>query len=183
MMPQKRNPDLAELLRGWCATAIADLNGMLALLKGLPLAYDRDLQTDKEFLFRTGGRIGQILEAARALVSVIVFDAQKLADAATRGASWATDMAEALVGRGVPFREAHEASGRLVAELEGRSMRLEDADAELLGRIHPKFEAADTDLADPLASIRRRTSRGGPSPSEVAKQIATLREIAAELRS
>ena len=181
MMPQKRNPDLAELLRGRAAGGVADLTGMLALLKGLPLAYDRDLQEDKSYLFRSGDRILAALEGTEALVRVIEFDEGRSHEAAAAGAAWATDVAEALVARGVPFREAHEATGRLVAALESEGLTLAEADPALLARTHPLLQEGDMLLGAPDASIERRASHGGPSRSEVERQITTLRSLAASL--
>jgi argininosuccinate lyase len=128
MMPQKRNPDVAELARGRSAAGVADLGGFLALLKGLPLAYDRDLQEDKEYLFRAVDRVEGAVAAITALLGAIRLDKERMAEAAGGGAAWATDVAEALVLRGVPFRDAHEAVGRLVADLEQRGIELADAD-------------------------------------------------------
>ena len=177
MMPQKRNPDLAELLRGRASHAIGDLTTLLTLLKGLPLAYDRDLQEDKGPLFRTGDRILAALEAAAALVGALRFDAERLSQAAQGGGSWATDLAEALVARGVPFREAHEAAGRLVARLEKQGTELREADDSLLSEIHPKLLPEDRNLDDPHASVERRSGHGGPSSADAGRQIAKLRDI------
>ena len=182
MMPQKRNPDLAELLRGRASHGVGDLTTMLTLLKGLPLAYDRDLQEDKGPLFRTGDRVLAALEAATALVGALRFDTDRLADAAGASGSWATDVAEALVARGVPFREAHEAAGRLVAELEKRGDDLRNADEALLHSIHPELRLEDRVLDDPRASVERRSGHGGPSPEDANRQIAKLRDLSTRLR-
>jgi argininosuccinate lyase len=176
MMPQKRNPDVAEIVRGRSAAGVADLNGLLILLKGLPLAYDRDLQEDKEYVFRAFDRIEGSIVATTRLLGALRLDKDRMARAATGGAAWATDLAEALVGRGVPFREAHAATGALVADLEARGIELADAtEADLLEH-HPSFTAADLAAADPLTTLRARTTPGGTAPERVDEQIRRLRE-------
>ena len=182
MMPQKRNPDLAELLRGRASHGVGDLTTMLTLLKGLPLAYDRDLQEDKGPLFRTGDRVVAALQAATGLVRALTFDEERLLEAARGGSSWATDIAELLVTRGVPFREAHETAGRLVAELERRDLDLADAHGDLIRSLHPQLRPEDAKVADPRSGVLNRASHGGPSPDRVATQIATLADAARELR-
>jgi argininosuccinate lyase len=176
MMPQKRNPDLAELLRGRAAGGVADITGILTLLKGLPLAYDRDLQEDKTYLFRTIERLFDALAATGPLLRTIRFDEERLLEAARGGASWATDLAEKLVVRGVPFRHAHEATGKLVSEIERRGISLEDAPVDLLKEAHPLFEEGDRAAADPALSVQARAGHGGPSKGEVERQISVLRE-------
>jgi argininosuccinate lyase len=175
MMPQKRNPDVAELVRGRAAGGVSDLNGLLALLKGLPLAYDRDLQEDKEYVFRALDRIEGSIVAMTRLLGAIRLDKDRMARAATGGAAWATDLAEALVSRGVPFREAHEAVGGLVADLESRGLELADATLEDLRRHHALFEEADLTAAEPVAGVRARTSLGGTAPERVDEQLLLLR--------
>jgi argininosuccinate lyase len=166
---------VAELVRGRAAGGIADVNGLLVLLKGLPLAYDRDLQEDKEYVFRAIDRIESSIVAMTRLLGAIRLDKDRMARAATGGAAWATDLAEALVSRGVPFRDAHETVGELVADLEGRGLGLADATEEDLRRHHPHFEASDLDASDPAASVRARRSHGGPAPERVDEQIRQLR--------
>jgi argininosuccinate lyase len=174
MMPQKRNPDVAELIRGRAAGGLADLVGLLGVLKGVPLAYVRDLQEDKEFVFAAVDRIAGAIEGSTRLVEQLLFDVARLERAAAGGAVWATDVAEALVGRGVPFREAHASTGRLVAALEARGASLDDATPDELRSAHPLLESADTVLADPRAGVAARASHGGPAPSEVARQLERL---------
>jgi argininosuccinate lyase len=181
MMPQKRNPDMAELIRGRAAGAVSDLNGLLVLLKGLPLAYDRDLQEDKEFLFRSFDRTSGVVRGMAGMLDAVTLDRQRLAAAAAGGSSWATDLAEVLVGRGVPFRTAHDAAGRLVATLEARGISLAEADLDLLRDHHQRFEQADLEFADPARSVAARASRGGTSPDEVRAQAARLRSVLASL--
>jgi argininosuccinate lyase len=178
MMPQKRNPDLAELVRGRSAAGIGDLTAMLALLKGLPLAYDRDLQEDKELVFGAADRIAGCLEGMARMIAALDFSVERLGATAGAG-TWATDLAEALVARGVPFRAAHEATGRLVASLEERGMNLSAADEAFLKQHHSSFEAADLDLADPRVGMTARSGPGGTAPHLVAVQARALVEGAA----
>lgn len=155
MMPQKRNPDMAELIRGRAAGGIGDLTGLLALLKSLPLAYNRDLQEDKNFVFSTVERLSGCLEGMASLLASLEFDKDVLAAAAAGGGAWATDAAEDLVRRGVPFRDAHEATARRVAQGETGS----DGDAP----------------PDPALSVAARRNHGGTSAAQVTKQIERLR--------
>ena len=183
MMPQKRNPDIAELIRGRAAGGISDLAALLTLLKGLPLAYNRDLQEDKVALFSGAERVQRGLEGMTALVGALSFDVDRLAGAATGTTMWATDVAERLVARGVPFRTAHEAVGGLVAELEGRGIGLADAPADLLKSHHRLLEPHDRDLADPRAGLTARSSPGGASPERVGEQLQRLEAAAEALRA
>ncbi len=139
MMPQKRNPDLGELLRGRSAATLGELVGILTLLKGLPLAYDRDLQEDKGLVFAAVARTEVGLRAASRLVAALRFDRDALAAAAASGGAWATDLAERLVSRGVAFREAHEIVGKLVARLESERKDLGEVSADELRSLHPAF--------------------------------------------
>lgn len=181
MMPQKRNPDLAELVRGRAAATIGDLTSLLALLKGLPLAYSRDVQEDKVALFSAGDRVLAALEATKALVAGLVFDERRLYEAAAASATWATDLAEGLVRRGVPFRAAHRATGRLVATLADRGVELADAPIDLLKAHHPAFEAADLQWADPRRGVEARSGPGGTAAGPVRRQLEALRRGADRL--
>ena len=171
-LPQKKNPDIAELARGKAAGAIGSLTAIMALQKALPLAYNRDLQEDKEHVFAVDDMLGGTLEAVTALMGSATFDPPQ-------PGSWtmALDFAEALVGRGVPFREAHEAVGRLVSRLlsSGRDLAAVTAD-DLLG-VDSRFEPGDVDLADAEQSVRRRRSSGGGSFESVVQQIEALQRL------
>jgi argininosuccinate lyase len=179
MMPQKRNPDMAELIRGRAGVAIGDVAAALALLKGLPLAYDRDLQEDKEIVFRAVDRARGCLEGMTGLVRAVTFDPPAMARAAAEGGSWATDAAEALVAHGVPFRDAHHAIGRLVARLESDPTV---PDADELRTFHPQLSPKDV-ITDPAAAVARRSGPGGPSADAVRTQLEDLRARAAALRA
>lgn len=176
MMPQKRNPDLAELIRGRAAGGISDLVALLALIKGLPLAYDRDLQEDKAPLFSGARRVHAGLEGMTALLGALSFDVERLALAATGTTMWATDVAERLVARGVPFRTAHEAIGGLAGDLDRRGMAMGEAPDDLLKSHHALLEPHDRDLADPRVGLAARSSAGGAAPERVEEQLQRLEE-------
>jgi argininosuccinate lyase len=171
-LPQKKNPDIAELARGKTAGAIGSLTAIMALQKALPLAYNRDLQEDKEHVFAVDDMLGGTLEAVTALVSSATFDPPQ-------PTSWAMalDFAEALVGRGVPFREAHEAVGRLVSRLLSAGESLADVTFEVLHEIDDRFQPEDVALADARQSVQRRRSSGGGSFESVAQQIEALQRL------
>jgi argininosuccinate lyase len=173
MMPQMRNPDLAVLVRGRAAAPIGELASLLTLLKGLPLAYDRDLQEDKGYVFRAVGRASGCAEGMTAMVAGMTFDQEHLAAAAELGASWATDLAEILVTRGLPFRTAHEVAGWLVARVENDG---EELTGGLLERHHELLAASDIELLAPRRSVEARKSHGGPAPERAAEQIGSLRQ-------
>jgi argininosuccinate lyase len=180
MMPQKRNPDMAELVRGRAAVNIGELTSLLTLLKSLPLAYARDLQEDKALLFGAVDRARGCLEGMTALVGGLVFDEGALEGAAGVGGSWATDVAELLVARGLPFREAHEISGRLVAAVEKSGGALT---GDLLEAHHDLLKESDLDRLTPARALAARSSHGGPAPERVAEAIGVLRERIDRLRS
>ena len=141
IMPQKKNPDIAELARGKSGRLIGNLTGLLATLKAQPLAYNRDLQEDKEPVFDSVAQLELLLPAMAGLVGTLRFDVDRMAELAPLGYTLATDIAEWLVRRGVPFRVAHEAAGAAVRAAEARGVGLEDLeDAELAG-IHPELTA------------------------------------------
>jgi argininosuccinate lyase len=182
MMPHKRNPDVAELVRAKAAGGIGDLTGLLALMKGLPLAYNRDLQEDKGFVFRAVDRLSEALEAITYAVGALQFDMDRAAAAAHNPGAWATEIAEALVSRGVAFRDAHNAVGRLVAGLEDGGDDLADASAADLRAAHPMLAPDDIAFADARRGIQSRASHGGTAPHEVARQISALEAIVVESR-
>ena len=180
-MPQKKNPDVLELARGHAGRAIGELAGLLALLKGLPLAYDKDLQLDKEPLFRTRAVLDAALPALTALVAGLKLRRERMRDAATDDRLLTTELADALARRGVPFRQAHEIAGRrfAAAEASGVSLlELPPADGVT------KADLASVDLGRALA---RRGALGGTAPKRVAQaarkaaaRIAAERKAAAK---
>jgi argininosuccinate lyase len=176
MMPQKRNPDLAELIRGRCAPQIGDLTSLLTLLKSTPLAYVRDLQEDKSLVFSAVDRIAGSIEGMTRLVESLSFDRPRMESAAAQAATWATDLAEVLVTRGVPFRQAHEAVGRLVTRLESVGSDLAAASTEDLA-VHPQLRDEDRRLADPRRSVGARAAPGATAPERVLEQVKRLRAL------
>jgi argininosuccinate lyase len=183
MMPHKRNPDLAELVRARAAGGIGDLAGILTLLKGLPFAYNRDLQEDKDFVFRAVDRLMGSLEAAAHLVGSLEIDVARTESAATNPGAWATELAELLVVRGVAFRDAHFAVGGLVAALESRGLGLADATADDLTTAHPLLQLTDVVFANPRRGVEARTGHGATGPGEIARQIDVLRRAKAAATS
>jgi argininosuccinate lyase len=171
MLPQKKNPDIAELARGKAGRLIGDLTGLLATLKGLPLAYNRDLQEDKEPLFDAVDQVTLALAAVAGMLATTTFHHERMQAAADTPAAAATDLAEHLVSGGVPFREAHAVVGRLVREAVERDEPLAD-----LVRNEPRLGEEAVALLEPGAAVRRRTTPGGGGPERVAEQLERFRE-------
>ncbi len=172
LMPQKKNPDVGELARGRAGRAIGDLVGLLAIAKGLPLSYNRDLQEDKRALLGAPEGLVPTLEALSGAVETATFHTEVMAAALGSGEALATDAAEYLVEKGVPFREAHEAVGAAAAfaTREGRSLgALTPAEWRAL---HPKFEADVVKRFDARESLSRREIPGAPGPKQVRSQLA-----------
>ncbi|WP_165066996.1 argininosuccinate lyase [Marisediminicola senii] len=185
IMPQKKNPDIAELARGKSGRLIGNLSGLLATLKGLPLAYNRDLQEDKEPVFDSVTTLEVVLPAFTGMVATMRFDTDRMRELAPQGFSLATDVAEWLVREGVPFRDAHEISGALVSHCEKLGIDLHDpSDAELAG-ISPHLTPAVRDVLTLGGSIASRDGVGGTSADRVTEQRMLLgtrvRDIAVAL--
>ena len=179
MLPQKKNPDIAELARGKAGRLIGDLTGLLATLKGLPLAYNRDLQEDKEPLFDAVDQITLALSAIGGMLATATFRTDRMQAAADSPAAAATDLAELLVTRGVPFRDAHAIVGGLVRESlvdGGRSL------ADLV-RDEPRLGDEAAALLEPGAAVRRRTTPGGGGPERVREQLGRFRDRVATDRA
>jgi argininosuccinate lyase len=176
-MPHKKNPDLLELLRGHAARAAGEVGGFLALLKGLPLAYNKDLQLDKEPVFRLRATLGAALPAAAELVAGLTLDRAKMRAAAADQRFLATELADALAARGVPFRRAHAIAGRRVARAERSGQTLRGIGAS------PGVSAADLSAVDLDSSLARRRAFGGTAPSRVARAAAAARRRIAARRS
>ena len=166
MMPQKKNPDIAELARGKAGRVIGNLTGLLATLKGLPLAYNRDLQEDKEPLFDTVDQISLALSAVGGLLATITFDTAAMQDAADSPYAAATDLAEHLVLGGMPFRDAHAVVGALVR----RALAGDGSLADLVAG-DPQLGPDAAALLDPGVAVTRRTTPGGAGPAAVAVQL------------
>jgi argininosuccinate lyase len=175
IMPQKKNPDIAELARGKAGRLIGNLTGLLATLKALPLAYNRDLQEDKEPLIDSVDQLELLLPAVVGMTATLAFQPQRMAAMAPAGFSLATDVAEWLVRQGVPFRVAHEAAGQCVAVAEAGDKDLVDLTDDELARINPALTPAVREVLTVDGSLASRDAVGGTAPVRVAEQIAALR--------
>jgi argininosuccinate lyase len=180
IMPQKKNPDVAELARGKAGRLIGGLAGLLATLKGLPLAYNRDLQEDKEPVFDAVDTLLLLLPAMSGLVGTLRFDIERLAASAAAGYSLATDLAEHLVRRGVPFREAHEAVGHLVVWCQVHDCDLGEVSDADLAAISSQLTPDVREVLTVPGALAARNGRGGTAPVRVAEQLARLRLAADE---
>ena len=178
IMPQKKNPDIAELARGKAGRLIGNLTGLLATLKALPLAYNRDLQEDKEPIFDSVDTLEVVLPAFTGMIQTLVFHTERMAAQAPAGFSLATDVAEWLVKQGVPFRDAHEISGSLVRACEERGIGLEDADDALLASVSDHLTPGVRSVLSIEGSVASRAGAGGTAPDRVAEQRAELIERA-----
>jgi len=179
IMPQKKNPDIAELARGKAGRLIGNLTGLLATLKAQPLAYNRDLQEDKEPLFDSVEQLELLLPAMAGMIGTLVFHTRRLAELAPAGFTLATDVAEWLVRQGVPFRVAHEAAGRCVRVAESRGVGLGDLSDGELAAIHPELSPDVRAVLTVAGSIASRDAPGGTAPQRVAEQLARASERAA----
>jgi len=178
MLPQKKNPDIAELARGKAGRVIGDLTGLLATMKGLPLSYNRDYQEDKEPLFDAMDQVRVGLGALTGMIATATFATERMQAAADSETGSATDLAEWLVGRGVPFREAHTIVGTLV-----RSAIAGDQSLGQLVRDHPQLGPEAAALVAPGVSVTRRTTAGGAGPIPVRAEIDQFRAALAEWAS
>jgi argininosuccinate lyase len=179
IMPQKKNPDIAELARGKAGRLIGDLAGLLATLKGLPLAYNRDLQEDKEPVFDAIDSLHLLLPALSGLVGTLVFHTDRMAELSSQGFALATDVAEWLVRRRVPFRVAHEIAGRYVRECENRGLDLPDLSDAELATISEHLTPDVRSVLTVPSSIASRAGYGGTAPARVVEQLARLRDLGA----
>jgi argininosuccinate lyase len=176
IMPQKKNPDSAELARGKAGRLIGNLTGLLVTLKGLPFAYNRDLQEDKEPAFDTVEQLELVLPALTGTVATLQFDTDRMTAVAAGGFALATDIAEWLVRQGMPFRDAHEASGSCVAIAEDRGVELGDLTDDELASVSPMLSADVRDVLNVAGSLASRATLGGTAPAQVTKQLEALRD-------
>jgi argininosuccinate lyase len=183
IMPQKKNPDVAELARGKSGRLIGALTGLLTVLKGLPLAYDRDLQEDKEPVFDAVDTLLLILPALSGAVRTMRVRSAVLAAAAPQGFALATDVAEYLVREGVPFREAHEAVGKLVAFCSAGGLELDDVPDDDLAAVHPRLTPGVRSVLTVEGALRARSAPGGTAPDRVREQLTAVRSGLAEDRA
>jgi argininosuccinate lyase len=170
IMPQKKNPDAYELMRGKAGRLIGELNALLITLKGLPLGYSKDLQEDKEPLFDAVDSVLAMLAVLPEMLRTARFDGERMAGAAG-GFALATELADFLAAKGVPFREAHHAVGRLVLRCEELGVSLEDVPPEELAAAHPALSEVPEELLTPRGSVQNKVSAGSTAPGSVEEQL------------
>ncbi|AIG64195.1 argininosuccinate lyase [Corynebacterium atypicum] len=183
IMPQKKNPDVPELTRGKTGRLIGNLAGLLATCKAQPLAYNRDLQEDKEPVIDAVTQLNLLLPAMTGLVSTLTFHEDRMRELAPRGFTLATDLAEWLVREGVPFREAHEASGQCVRMAEERGVDLVDLSDAELAEAHPALRPEVREVLTIDGAVASRSTHGGTSGVRVAEQLARVVERSGQARA
>jgi len=177
IMPQKKNPDMAELARGKAGRLVGNLTGLLTTLKGLPFAYNRDLQEDKEPLFDSIDTVLLVLPAVSGMVATTDFDREKMALAAPLGFSLATEIADYLVRAHVPFAHAHEAAGKCVAVCESSGRQLHQLTDAEFAEIHPSLLPDVREVLTVHGALASRTTIGGTSPTSFTAQIVDLQAL------
>ena len=182
IMPQKKNPDIAELARGKSGRLVGNLAGLLTTLKALPLAYNRDLQEDKEPVFDSLDTLEVLLPAFTGQVATLVYNTERMAELAPQGFSLATDIAEWLVRGGTPFRVAHELAGACVRAAEAKGTDLDGLTDEEFAGISPLLTPQVRLVLTAQGSVESRNGRGGTAPERVREQLAELRVVLAERR-
>jgi len=191
IMPQKKNPDMAELARGKSGRLVGNLVSVLTMLKGLPFAYNRDLQEDKEPLFDSLDTLALVIPAISGMIATTDFDREKMKGSAPTGFSLATEVADYLVRKGVPFAQAHEAAGACVALCEKLSCQLHELTDQQFAEVHPSLEPTVREVLTVEGAIASRTTVGGTAPSQVVVQITDAmkkmldqrKEIANEMKA
>ncbi|HEU5044909.1 MAG TPA: argininosuccinate lyase [Nocardioidaceae bacterium] len=183
IMPQKKNPDIAELARGKAGRVVGNLTGLLTTLKALPLAYNRDLQEDKEPVFDSVDTLEVLLPAFTGMVATLRYDTDRMAQLAPQGFSLATDVAEWLVRHGVPFREAHEITGACVRRCDELGVDLDGLTDEQLAEVSPHLTPTVREVLTVSGSIGSRNARGGTAPERVAEQVEEIGKVVAEHRA
>jgi argininosuccinate lyase len=176
IMPQKRNPDVAELIRGKTGRVYGNLFSLLTILKGLPMTYNRDMQEDKEPLFDSIDTSILALEGMREMLSTVTINKERMSKAVYSNYSTATDLADYLVKKGVPFRESHEISGSIVKYCETEGADFFSLSLEQLKSFSQVFDKDILNVIDPSESTERKLSKGSTSSAEVARQITLLKE-------
>jgi argininosuccinate lyase len=182
IMPQKKNADIAELARGRAARLIGSLAAMLAALKGLPFAYNRDLIEDKKAAFEAVDTLALVLPAMSGMVQTMRVNVDVLARQASEGFTLATEVADWLARKGVPFSEAHEITGALVRRCEDKGIGLADASDADLAAIDPRLDGGLRRHLTPEAAVAARSGHGGTAPDRVREQMARLRGVVDEQR-
>jgi argininosuccinate lyase len=183
IMPQKKNPDIAELARGKAGRLVGNVSGLLSTLKALPLAYNRDLQEDKEPVFDSVDTLEVLLPAFTGMVATLRFQTERMASLAPQGFSLATDVADWLVRQGVPFRDAHKLAGACVRRCEELDIELDELTDEQLTSISDHLGPGVREVLTVEGSIGSRNARGGTAPERVAEQLDELRARVAEHRA
>ncbi len=177
IMPQKKNPDVAELIRGKCGRIYGSLMGSLTMMKGLPLAYNRDMQEDKYFVMEAFPVVLQCLQMTSLMLQNPMWKRERMAAALCRDFSNATDLADDLVSKGMAFRDAHEVIGRLVRHCLELKIGLEELTLQQLQSFHSKFDQTSLDRIPFLTVLKNRTSEGGASPAAVKLQLQKAQTI------
>ena len=181
IMPQKKNPDVNELLRGKCGRVVGDLITVITVMKGLPLAYNKDMQEDKEPLFDAAKTLDISLRVFIGFLQKVTFNRDSLNYAAAGGYSCATECADYLASRGIPFRTAHEITGKIVLYCVQNGKTLQELTLDEFKSFSPSFEKDISDAVLPSSAVARRTVIGGCAPNEVARQIRSLRAAVKKL--
>jgi argininosuccinate lyase len=179
-MPQKKNPDIAELSRGKAGRLIGDLAGFMATAKSLPFGYNRDLQEDKEPVFDAVETLIVLLPAVTGMIKTLEFDTERMAKSAPTGFALATDIAEWLVRNNVPFRVAHELAGACVAAAEAEGVELWDLTEQQLLEVSPHLTAGVREVLTTEGSMNARAAFGGTAPVRVREQLVALRKALSE---
>lgn len=174
IMPQKKNPDVAELMRGKTGRVYGTLTGLLTVMKGLPLAYNRDMQEDKEGFLDADRTVESSLRLMAGMLEELAFRTDRMREACKAGFLNATELADYLVGRGLPFREAHHVTGQAVAAAEREGKGLEDLTLPELQALEPRIDSDVYAVLDYAAAVRRRETPGGTGPRSVARQLEQL---------
>jgi len=177
IMPQKRNPDAAELARGKAGRIFGNLVNLLSVVKGLPLAYNRDLQEDKEALFDTVDTLSASLQVVRAMIATASFDAKRMTEALAAGFPTATAVADYLVRAGVAFREAHGIAGQIIQYCEKENVGFEQLSIEEWRSFSPEFGQDISDHISPAGAVAGKKSPGGTAPERVREEIAQARKL------
>ena len=180
IMPQKKNPDVAELIRGKTGRVYGDLMTLLTVMKGIPLAYNKDMQEDKEAFFDARDTLVKSLTVFTAMFRTLTFRADVMEKGAAGGFTNATDCADYLVKKGVPFRDAHRVSGELVARCLKENKALLDLTLPELQSFHPAFDADVFDALSLIACVEKRDIPGAPAPARVRESIAKARQALAD---
>ncbi|HVJ94232.1 MAG TPA: argininosuccinate lyase [Labilithrix sp.] len=181
MMPQKKNPDIFELVRAKSSRGVGNLMAMLTLVKGLPTGYNRDLQDDRIAVLDTGPLVRGATSAVRAAIGHLTFDPERCLASVSDGSTQATDIAEALVRKGIPFREAYKATGQLVHLARERNVNLANVGLDAAKSVHAAFDASVLAAVDPRVAVAAKKSSGGTAPERVEEQIGWVRAAATEL--